>query len=141
MSITDPPLRALSLSQKDQAEQETLGAEPFGGDLCGHQAWAFQPVDDAEPPDYRCVRCGAYSTRRFVWVKKTCRWAKSARRRRQIDAMLEAREPTHPHRPFFAARYLTLGGASWLTGKVVVKAGTAGLGSEGAGPPSLGDTL
>ena len=33
MSTTDPHLKALPRSEEDEAEEDTLGAEPFGGDL------------------------------------------------------------------------------------------------------------
>ena len=42
-SITDTPLKALPRSEVEQAKDDTLAEDAFGGDFEGHQIWAFQP--------------------------------------------------------------------------------------------------
>ena len=100
-----------------------------------HQGWAYQPVADGEPTHFGCGRCGAYGTRWFGCVERACRPARSTKRRRQRDVMLEVKEPTHPHRPFFAARCITIWEADWLIGKEEMKGGTPSFRTDAAGHP------
>ena len=48
--MTDQPFGCLPKSEEEDeeeaGEEDTLGAEPFGGDINGHHVWAFQLVDD-----------------------------------------------------------------------------------------------
>ena len=56
--------------------------------------------------------------------------------------MMEAKEPTHPHRAFFAARYITLGEAGWFQGRALASTEGPRQQAEGDGfLPRLGHTL
>ena len=56
--------------------------------------------------------------------------------------MIQAEQRTHPHRPFFASRYITLGEAVWLLGKELEAASAPCPRADGDGPQTpRGDTL
>ena len=90
---------------------------PWRGDLDGQQVSAIQPMADDSPAHFGCVKCGAYVTSRFKWLRAACRLARSAQRPRKRDAMLAGRAPARPHNPFFATSFISFGEADWLRGK------------------------
>ena len=134
-SITDPPLKAFVHSEVEAVEEDTLFEEPFGGHPCRHEVWAFQPATTRSSPSLvvlgaaRMARGGSGGSGEPAGLPD--------RRRGEGKGMRcwRLKQPVHPHRPFFATHFITLGEAVWLNGKEIFKGRAPSLSAGGVDHP------
>ena len=117
-SIVDPPLQTQSGntgSISSTAHLMEIGEASAGnGAFQGHRIVFMRSCNPRQGDALGCLHCGAYATAKARRLRRECQGARTAKQRRQRDAILSERYPIHPYSRLLDSRPSAVLELAWL---------------------------